>query len=388
MEQQVLGRGGGADDPAVDRDDRLLGVDLHTEPRRLAVDGDAAVGDEDLARPAEATPDAARTFWRRSAAISRALREAVVAGGREQRVGDRLAALLGEPRRDVAVERRQLVQAGQPEPLEELEPGAVQERPAGRLGSSELDDEPAMQQRPDRVVGIDAADALDRGLRDRLAIGDDGQRLERRRGQPDGVRADIAGDEGAALGGGGELDPVAVDEQADAALAERNLEVAQPGVDGRPVRAGEGCDLAPRQRLLGDEQERLEGGLGQLDRGGAAPRLAASAALGAAGVSTRLGGVRLDGVASRERLQRSRRAARRRPSTPAAARSCGRRRAGDDRAPRRRLLDDDLASLHELEHGQERDRDDDPVADPVEQVLEHDRRGVAQGRPDDRRPAR
>ena len=34
VEQQVFGRRGGADDPAVDGDDRLVGVDLHAEPWR------------------------------------------------------------------------------------------------------------------------------------------------------------------------------------------------------------------------------------------------------------------------------------------------------------------------------------------------------------------
>ena len=50
----------------------------------------------------------------------------------------------------------------------------------------------------------------------------------------------------------------------------------------------------------------------------------------------------------------------------------GRRAPGHDRAPRLGLLDDDLAALHELEHREERDRDDDPVMDALEQVLEHD----------------
>ena len=77
---------------------------------------------------------------------------------------DGLAALLGEPGGDVDVERRQVVEARQPEPLEELEAGAVQERPAGRVGAAELDDQAPVQQRPDGVVGVDAADALDGGL--------------------------------------------------------------------------------------------------------------------------------------------------------------------------------------------------------------------------------
>ena len=101
----------------------------------------------------------------------------------------------------------------------------------------------------------------------RLAVGDDRERLERRRRQPDRVRADVARDQRAGLGRGRELDPVAVDSTSRMPRPrQRDLEVAEPGVDGFAVGAGERRDLAPRQRPLGDEQERLEGGLGQLDR--------------------------------------------------------------------------------------------------------------------------
>ena len=143
---------------------------------------------------------------------------------------------------------------------------------------------------------------------------------------------------------------------------ERDLEVAEAGVDRRPVRAGERRDLATRQRLLGDEQERLEGGLGQLDGAPASGRRCApgSTASSAASIAS---------VGSIRALTRT---------TPVISSSgasaiggvdtgggalLGRGRAGDDRAPRLGLLDDDLAPLHELEHGQERDGDDDPVAD-------------------------
>ena len=109
----------------------------------------------------------------------------------------------------------------------------------GRVGAAQLDDEAAMQQRADGVVGVDAADALDGRLRDGLAVGDDGQGLEAGRRQPDRVRADVAGDERAALGGRRQLDPVAIDDQADAALAQGDLEVAEAGVDGLAVGAGQ-----------------------------------------------------------------------------------------------------------------------------------------------------
>ena len=83
-------------------------------------------------------------------------------------------------------------------------------------------------------------------LRHGLAVGHDRERLERGRRETDRVGADIARDERAALGRRRELDPVAIDEQADAAVAQRDLEVAEPRIDGRAVCAGEGGDLAAR----------------------------------------------------------------------------------------------------------------------------------------------
>jgi hypothetical protein len=72
-----------------------------------------------------------------------------------------------------------------------------------------------MQQRADRSRS-DAADPST-ATSSRLAVGDDRERLERRRGEADGVGPDVPGDERAALGRGRELDPVTVDEEADAA---------------------------------------------------------------------------------------------------------------------------------------------------------------------------
>ena len=268
-----------ADDPAVDRDDRLVRIDLHPELGGLAVDGHPSVGDEHLARPprrdARRGEDLLEPLERHQA-WPVGLDPAGAASGRGRRLvpGRRKSgSMSGSPpssaRRAATstVERRQLVEARQPEPLEELEAGAVQERPSRRARSTELDDEPPMQQRPDRVVGVDAADPLDRRLRHRLAVGHDRQRLERRGRQADRLGPDVSRDQGAAIGRGRELDPVAIDQQPDAAVTQRHLEVAEPGVDGRPVRAGERRDLAARQRLLGHEQQGLERGLGQLDRG-------------------------------------------------------------------------------------------------------------------------
>ena len=78
--------------------------------------------------------------------------------------------------------------------------------------------------------------------------------------------ADVSSDEGTTLGRRRKLDPVAVDKEPDAAVSQRDLQIAEAGVDRRAVGSGKGGDLAARQRLLGDEQQSLEGGLGQLDR--------------------------------------------------------------------------------------------------------------------------
>ena len=146
VEHQVLGRRGGPDDPAVDGDDRLGGVDLHPERGLLAVDRDPAVGDEHLARPARGDArgreDLLESLGRHQPSFSRSGDGAVAEVlGREERFGDGFPALLGQAGRDVDVERRHLVEAGQPETFEEFEARAVQERPAGRLGPTELDDE-------------------------------------------------------------------------------------------------------------------------------------------------------------------------------------------------------------------------------------------------------
>src|SRR6476659_7080904 len=104
--------------------------------------------------------------WPSAVALGRGAGAVPCVVGREERFGDRLATLLGEARSDVDVEWRHLVEAGEPEAFEEFETGAVQEGSAWCLGATELDDESAVQQRPHRVVRVDATDALDRALRD------------------------------------------------------------------------------------------------------------------------------------------------------------------------------------------------------------------------------
>src|ERR671931_2576426 len=162
-----------------------------------------------------------------------------------------IGALLRESGRDVRLERWQLLETGQPEPLEEVETGSVQERSTGGVGAPELDDEPPMKERPDGVVRVDAPDSLDGGACDGLAVRDDRERLEGRVRQAHGVRADVTGDQRAGLGRRRELHPVPGEHEPDASVTKRHLEVAETGVDGLPVDPGDCRDLAPRQRALG-----------------------------------------------------------------------------------------------------------------------------------------
>ena len=67
------GADGGADDPAVDGDDRLVRIDLHPEPwPALPSTVTRPVAMRTSLARRDATPDAARTFWSRSSGISRA----------------------------------------------------------------------------------------------------------------------------------------------------------------------------------------------------------------------------------------------------------------------------------------------------------------------------
>src|SRR5262245_149125 len=89
-----------------------------------------------------------------------------------------------EPDRSVLVQlpvAGEILERREPEALQELLRRAVQERLARELRPPRDPDEPAIDQAPQHGAGLDAADRLDLGLRDRLAVGDDRQRLERRR---------------------------------------------------------------------------------------------------------------------------------------------------------------------------------------------------------------
>ena len=187
-----------------------------------------------------------------------------------------------------------------------------------------------MEQRPDRVVRIDAADPLDGGLRHRLAVGDDRQGLERRRREADGVRADVAGDEGAAFRCGRELDPVAVDQQAD---APRRAARPRGRRAGRRRSPGP-CRQARRSRAATAASRRRTGGLRGRPRSARSARVprrsrrrrASAASLGRAGVGAGSSRRAPPRPARARRVTRTtpvtRRAARRRP--PARSRRAAR----------------------------------------------------------------
>src|SRR3990172_4477643 len=118
----------------------------------------------------EATPASASALWTRTRSLI------------ESQCGLRL-------------EQRQLVERRQAEALEEVKARAVEERPTDRIGPALLDHQPAVHQAAQHVVGVDATDALDDGARHRLAVGDDGQRLECGRRKSAAVRAHVARDQ-------------------------------------------------------------------------------------------------------------------------------------------------------------------------------------------------
>src|SRR4051794_21276767 len=78
---------------------------------------------------------------------------------------------------------REVLDAAQAEGLQELLGGAVKDGPAQRIVAAGDADEALFHEEPQRLGAVDAADRLDLGAHDRLPVGDDGQRLARRRGE-------------------------------------------------------------------------------------------------------------------------------------------------------------------------------------------------------------
>src|ERR1700761_3691934 len=166
--------------------------------------------------------------------------------------------VLWQERRQV----RQLVQGRHSEALKEVAGGAVQDRAGLGVGPRVLN-EPAQHERPDHAVAVDAAHRGDSGPADRLPVGDDGQGLKRRLGEPDFLAVpDEPLDERGAVFSSIEAPAARYLPQVEAA--------AVPGVLAREGTQAVG-DLVPRalkhlgdqdfgDRLVGDQQDRLKGG--------------------------------------------------------------------------------------------------------------------------------
>ena len=199
--------------------------------------------------------------------------------------------------------------------------------------------------------------------RDRLAVRDDGERLERGGREPDGVGADVASDERAALRrrwparrGRRRAD------EPDASVGERDLEVAQAGIDRRrgPCRPASAIS-------------RRESGRSATNR--SASRAVSVSSIGGDGPSAR-------STANDSSVSSSGSSSSGSGPTPAAARLAHRRASARGRrsGPTGTACSTTISRRFiELEHGQERDGDDDAIADPAEQVLEDDRRARRAG---------
>ena len=116
-----------------------------------------------------------------------------------------------------------------------------------------------MEERAERVVGVHAADALDHRLRDRLAIGHDGQHLERGGREAAGLDAHVPRDERSRPPG-----------PSRARRARRPRRAGSPGrrasTSRSPMSASTASRSQPksrpisgrRERALGDEEQRLQ----------------------------------------------------------------------------------------------------------------------------------
>ncbi len=157
-----------------------------------------------------------------------------------------------------------------------------------------------MEQRANGVVRVDSPDALDRGASAGLAVGHDGQRLQRRHRQPRRIRTNVPSNESPCVRGSGQLDALARLHEPEAALGQPDLKVADPSVHGLAVHTSQLCDLGPRQRPFCNEQKRLELGFGQLSR--------QHVGRSACGAPVRVLGTRLRAIGAVRKRRRARRA--------------------------------------------------------------------------------
>ena len=181
----------------------------------------------------------------------------------------RLELKLSERRLDRVEEARglEVVDAGevaaafQAEMGEEGGGGGIGEGAAGHLAAAGGADPASLHQHVQRAPGdLHAPDRLDLGAADRLVIGDDGERLDRRARQPPRLVALPAQDVGE-VGGGLEMPAPAALDEVDTATG---IVLDEPGEAGGNVHSEPDMlgDVARGQGLGGGEQGGLDGAEG------------------------------------------------------------------------------------------------------------------------------
>src|SRR5207253_295847 len=145
--------------------------------------------------------------------------------------------------------------------FQELRRGAVKQRPPESLTPCDDLDQTALEQLVDHRARVDAADLVDLDTPDRLPVGDDGQRLERRGTQTPRTQRELrALDRLGVLAAGEELPSVADRDELDAVLpsGEGLSDLAERRLNGLRARLGvEGEQLLDREGPRRGEQRRF-----------------------------------------------------------------------------------------------------------------------------------
>src|SRR3990172_5367478 len=146
------------------------------------------------------------------------------------------------------------------EVFQERPRGAVEKRPAYLSLTPEDPDEPPFHEGFQDGIHQHAPDRLDLGFGDRLPVGDDGQRLERRPGQPGRSRLGQSADPGVQLRSG--RHPIAAsdlkDREARTPLLIPILQGVQALNDPCLLLAQDRLQLLDRERIRGGEEDRLQ----------------------------------------------------------------------------------------------------------------------------------
>ena len=159
------------------------------------------------------------------------------------------------------LQRGQVREVVEPEELEEVSGGAIQQRAPGLFLAAHHLDELTLAQRVERVARVHAADVIHLGTRHGLAIGHDGQRLDLRTRQAHRLGRHQLPHEGGVARSGAELIPTCDEIQADTALfvVVGQLDEQWANLPERSARRG--GQLLLGERLLRHENEALEDGL-------------------------------------------------------------------------------------------------------------------------------